>query len=170
MRKVFVLALTLVVAAIGMRVGLLAAGPGRQQFQASTTGGLQGVARNSQQEKLSGVRIQVRGANGQLVVTGTTNDDGAFAFTGLNPGMYTIEVLDAAGNIVGTSASVAVAAGATATVTVTAAAAGAIAAAGPGGVSLFGLGTIATVAVIGAATAATIVAVQATKNDASPSR
>jgi hypothetical protein len=170
MRKVFVLALTLVVAAIGMRVGLLAAGPGRQQSQPSTTGGIQGVARNSQQENLPGVRIQVRAANGQLVVTGTTNSNGAFAFTGFDPGMYTIEVLDAAGNIVGTSALVAVAAGATATVTVTAAAAGAIAAAGPGGLSLFGLGTIGTVAVVGAATAGTIIAVKAKKRDHSPSR
>jgi len=164
MRKVFVLALTLVVAAIGMRVGLLAAPPPQ------TTGGVEGVARDSLQQNLSGVRVQVRNANGQLVATGTTNSTGAFSFSGLPPGSYTVEIIDAAGNIVGTSASVGVTAGATATVTVTAAAAGAIAAAGGGGLSLFGLGTIGTVAVVGAATAVTIIAVQATRDDASPSR
>jgi carboxypeptidase family protein len=168
MRKVFAIALTFIVAAIGTGVGLLAAGSGRQQQ--STTGGIQGVARDAQQQNLPGVRIQVRASNGQLVATGTTNSGGAFSFAGLNSGTYTIEVLDAAGNIVGTSALVAVTAGATATITVTAAAAGAIAAAGAGGVTLFGLGTIGTVAVVGAAAAATIVAVRATKNDSSPSR
>ena len=116
------------------------------------------------------VRVQVRAANGEIAVTGTTNSAGSFSFAGLNPGTYTVEILDAAGNIVGTSASVAVTAGATAAVTVTAAAAGAIAAAAGGGLSLFGLGTIATVAVIGAAGAATIIAVQATSDDAQARR
>jgi hypothetical protein len=167
MRKVFVIALTFIVAATGMRVGLSAAAPARQQ---SATGGIQGVARNAQQQNLPGVRVQARASNGQLAASGTTNSAGSFSFAGLNPGTYTIEVLDAAGNIVGASASVVVIAGSTAHITVTAAAAGAIAAAAGGGLSLFGLGTIATVAVVGAATAATIVGVQATRRDPSPSR
>ena len=112
----------------------------------------------------------MRAANGELVATGTTNTSGSFSFAGLSPGTYTIEILDAAGNIVGTSAAVVVTAGNAATVTVTAAAAGAIAAAEGGGVGLFGLGTIGTVAVLGAAAAVTIIAIQATKDDASPSR
>jgi hypothetical protein len=161
MRKVFVVALTFVVAAFGLPAGLLAA-PARQQ-----PGGIQVTARNAQQQNLPGVRVQVRDSNGRLVASGTTDSAGSFSFTGLNPSTYTIELLDAAGSIVGASAAVAVAAGATAAVTVTAAAAGAIAAAGGGGLSLFGLGTIATVAVVGAATAGTIVAVQATKKDKS---
>jgi hypothetical protein len=166
MRKVIVLGLTFVFATMVMRAGLMAAAPARQQ----PTGGLQGVARSAQQQTMPGVRVQVRAANGELAAGGTTNSAGSFSFAGLNPGTYTVEILDAAGNIVGTSASVAVTAGATAAVTVTAAAAGAIAAAAGGGMSLFGLGTIATVAVIGAAGAATIVAVQATRDDASASR
>src|SRR5688500_12101090 len=132
MRKVFVIGLTFVVVAIGMRAGLLAAAPARQQ-----PGAIQVTARNAQQQNLPGVRVQVRDSNGRLVASGTTTSAGAFSFPGLNPGTYTIELLDAAGNIVGASATVAVAAGATAAVTVTAAAAGAIAAAGGGGLSLF---------------------------------
>ncbi len=165
MRKVFVLALTFVVAAIGAPGRLFAAPAGQQ-----TSGGIQGVAKNAQLQNLSGVRVQVRGSNGQLVATGTTNASGSFSFAGLDPGLYTIEILDAAGNIVGTSAAVSVTGGSVATVTVTSAAAGAIAAAEGGGVGLFGLGTIGTVAVLGAAAAVTIIAIQATKDDASPSR
>jgi hypothetical protein len=167
MRKVIGLALSFIVAATGTGAGLLAAPPARQQQPA---GALQGVARNAQQQAMPAVRVQVRASNGELVASGTTNAEGAFSFAGLPPGTYTIEVLDAAGKIVGTSAAVAVTAGATATVNVTAAAAGAIAAAGGGGVGLFGLGTIGTVAVLGAAAAVTIIAIQATKDDASPSR
>jgi len=165
MRKVFVLGLTFVFATMVMRAGLMAAAPAQQQ-----PGGIQVTARNAQQQVMPGVRVQVRDSAGRLVASGTTNSAGSFSFAGLNPGTYTIEILDAAGSIVGTSAAVAVGAGATAAVTVTAAAAGAIAAAAGGGMSLFGLGTIATVAVIGAAGAATIVAVQATRDDASASR
>jgi hypothetical protein len=133
--------------------------------QGKPTGGLQGVAKDTAQQNLSGVKVQVRGPNGQLAATGSTNSSGSFSFAGLNPGSYTIEILDAAGNIVGTSASVTVTAGATATVTVTAAAAGAITAAAGGGLSLFGLGTIGTVAVVGGAAAATIATVVATKDN-----
>jgi len=166
MRRVFVIALTFIVAATGMRVGLSAAAPARRP----ATGGIQVVARNAQQQNLPGARVQVRASNGQLAASGTTNSAGSFSFAGLNPGTYTIEVLDAAGNIVGASTAVVVITGSTAHLTVTAAAAGAIAAAAGGGLSLFGLGTIGTVAVVGAATAATIVGVQATRRDASPSR
>jgi hypothetical protein len=138
-------------------------------FAQPPTGGLQGFARNANKQTLPKVNVQVRGADGQLAATGSTNAQGAFSFSGLNPGTYTVEILDAAGRIVGTS-SVTVTAGAVATVTVTAAAAGAIAAAGTGGLSLFGLGTIGTVAVIGAATAVTVATIVATRDDASPSR
>lgn len=166
MRKTFVIALTFVIAAIGMPAGLFGAPPARPQI----TGGAQGVAKDERQQNLPGARVQVRASNGQLAASGTTNSTGAFSFTGLTPGSYTIELLDAAGNIVGTSAVFTVTSGGVATVTVTAAAAGAMAAAGSSGVGLFGLGTVGTVAVIGAAAAATIIAIQATKDDASPSR
>lgn len=171
MRKAFAISLMFVVAVLGMPVGTFAAAakaPAVRQVQ--TTGTIQGEARDEQQKKLAGVRVQVRGLNGQLVATGTTNAAGEFSFAGLNPGSYTIELVDAAGNIVGTSAAITVTAGATATVTVTATAAGAIAAAGGGGMRLFGLGHLATVVVIGAAGALVVAGIVASRNDASPSR
>ena len=161
MRKAFVFVLALGVTAPGMPAGLAAAAMG---VQGQTTGGMQGVAKDAVQQNLSGVRVQVRMPNGQLAAAGTTNAQGSFSFAGLQPGSYTVEVLDAAGNIVGTSASVSVTAGATATVSVTAAAAGALAAGAAGGLSLFGLGTVGTVAVVGGAAALTTVAVVATKD------
>jgi len=173
MRKTFALALTFAVALIGTPVGVFAAAAKpvkAQQTQTTQTGSLSGTAKDSKQKELPGVKVQVRDRNGALVATGTTNGSGAFSFAGLAPGTYTIEIVDAAGNIVGTSAAVTLAAGGTATVTVTAAAAGAIAAGGGGGVGLFGLGTLGTVAVIGGAATAGIVAYEVTKDDASPSR
>lgn len=164
MRKACAAVLTLVAGSFGMTPRIATA-----QAQA-TTGGVQGVARDAAQQNLSGVRVQVRAPNGQLASTGVTNAQGAFSFTGLNPATYTLEILDAAGNIVGTSGSVAVTAGSTATVTISAAAAGAITAATGGGLSLLGLGTLGTVAVIGGAAALTTVAIVATKKEASPSR
>lgn len=162
MRKAFAAVLAFVTATVGMPIGVAAGQP--------PTGGVQGVAKDAAQQNLPGVRVQVRMPNGQLAATGTTNGAGSFSFAGLPPGSYTIEILDAAGNLVGTSATVTVTAGATATVTVTAAAVGAIAAAGAGGLGLFGLGTVGTVAVIGGAAALTTVAIVATKEDASPSK
>jgi hypothetical protein len=170
MRKVFVIALTFVAAALGMPAGILAAGPRGQQIVPATTGGIQGVARNARQELLPGAQVQARALNGELVAVGTTNSGGAFSFPGLNPGVYTVELIDAAGNIVGTSVSITVGAGLVATGNVTAAASGAIAAAGGGGVKLFGLGGVATVAVLGAAAGGLAIAVVATQKDASPSR
>ena len=164
MRKAFAAVLAFVTATMGMPLGIAAAG------QQATTGGVQGLAQDAAQQNLPGVRVQVRMPNGQLAATGTTNAQGSFSFAGLNPGSYTIEILDAAGNLVGTSATVTVTAGATATITVTAAAVGAIAAGAGGGLGLFGLGTIGTVAVIGGAAALTTAAIVATKDDASPSR
>jgi hypothetical protein len=166
MRKFFAFAVSFAIAMLGTPLGVAVASAAPQM----ATGGVQGVAKNAQQQSLSGVKVQVRGANGQVAATGTTNASGSFSIAGLTPGSYTVEILDAAGNIVGTSSAVAVTAGGIATVSVTAAAAGAIAAAAGGGVSLFGLGTIGTVAVVGAASAATIAAVVATQTNASPSR
>jgi hypothetical protein len=129
MRKAFSIGLVFVVTVFGMPIGTFAAAakaPAARQGQ--TTGGLQGDAKDATQHPMPQVRVQVRGPNGELIVAGTTNANGQFAFIGLPPASYTIEIVDALGNIVGTSAAVTVTAGATATVTITAAAAGAIAA------------------------------------------
>jgi hypothetical protein len=69
--------------------------------------------------------VQLRNlATGQLAGSTTSNVAGQFSFIGLNPGNYAVEVVNAAGQIVGTSASVAVSSGAAVTgVSVTASAA-----------------------------------------------
>ena len=113
---------------------------------------------------LANYTVQVRSVEtGQLAGTTTSNPSGAFTFTGLNPSTYVIEVVNAAGEIIGTSAAIPVAAGATASLTVTAAAAAAIAS-GAAGVSTALV--VATVAA-GAGVAGVVVA---TREEASPSR
>lgn len=166
-----ILAVVFVVMGLPLGVPTLQAQPPSPNLVKPKTGNLNGTARNASKQNLPQVKVQVRGPNGNIVSTGTTNGAGQFSFAGLEPGNYVVEILDGAGNIVGTSASVTVTAGATATVTVTGAAAGAIASAGAGGISLFGLGTVGTIGVVaGAATIATA-AIVATRNDeSSPSR
>jgi Carboxypeptidase regulatory-like domain len=172
MRKLVAAVLCSAVATIGVPASGFAAGPVRaakQSSQNQSTGGVQGVAKNAQQQNLPRVRVHVRDADGKLVAVGTTNTAGEFTFAGLNPGTFTIEIVNTAGEIVGT-ASVTINAGAMAMVTLTATAVGTIAAGAGGGAGLLGLGTLGTVAVVGAASTAAIVAVEKTKKDASPSR
>ena len=172
MRRVLAAVLCSAVAIVGSPAGVFAAGPVRADKQApggQSTGALEGVAKNAQQQNLPSIRVHVRDAGGKLVAVGTTNSAGEFAFAGLNPGTFTIEIVRTSGEIVGT-ASVTVAGGATTMVTLTATAAGTIAAGAAGGAGLLGLGTLGTVAVVGAASSAAIVAVDKTKKDASPSR
>jgi hypothetical protein len=173
MRKTFaaVLMLAVAVAAIPGRLYAAVKGTARQQ-SGQQTGTLTGKAENSSKATLPNYSVQVRNAaNGQLAGTTMSSQTGTFSFSGLVPGNYVVEIVDAAGKVVGLSPSIAVGAGATVSVTVTASAVGAIAAAAGGGFGLLGLGTAASVAVVGAAGAATaVVAVQATNNNASPSR
>lgn len=163
MRRVLAAVLCSTVVTVSLPVGVFAAA---QQ----STGGVQGVAKNAEQQNLPSIRVHVRAADGKLVAVGTTNSAGEFTFAGLNPATYTLEIVNTSGEIVGT-ASVTVTANVTVMVTLTATAAGTIAAGAAGGAGLLGLGTLGTVAVVGAASSAAIVAVdKKTKKDASPSR
>ena len=105
MRKVIGLALSFIVAATGTTAGLLAAPPARQLQPA---GALQGVARDAKQQTLPAVKVQVRDRQRSDRRHRHDELEGAFSFSGLPPGTYTIEILDVAGNIVGTSAAVGV--------------------------------------------------------------
>jgi hypothetical protein len=109
---------------------------------AQTTGSLSGTAQGAQNQALSGIKVQLRNVDtGALAGSTTSGANGAFSFTGLNPGNYIIEIVDATGKIIGASASMSVAAGQTISgVTVAAAAAGAVAAAAASG----GLGAFFT--------------------------
>jgi hypothetical protein len=132
---------------------------------------ISGTANNSQGAALSGVKVQLRNVDtGALAGNTKSGADGSYQFTGLNAGNYVVEIVDAAGKIIGTSASIAVAAGAViAGMTVSASAAGGVAAAAAaGGMSAFftSTGGILVLAGVGAGITAGVVAAT---NDASSS-
>ena len=125
------LAFTLVVALvlIGLPAPLAAAATPQANGQIS------GAAKDNDQRPLPNTVVRLRNvANGQLVGATRTNTLGEFSFTGLGQGTYVIEIVDAAGKIIGTSAQISLAAGTMAVsgVAITATAAGAAAAAGGG--------------------------------------
>jgi hypothetical protein len=144
--------------------------------QAAAVGSLSGSASSSSGQVMANTVVQLRNlATGQLAGSTTSNAAGQFSFIGLNPGNYAVEVVNAAGQIVGTSASVAVSAGAavtgvsvTASTAVAAAAAGGAGAAGAAGAAAAGA---STATIVGAAAAAAGVAGAAYTNEvASPSQ
>ena len=136
------------------------------------TGAVTGTAADASKNPLANHTVRIRNvATGQTTTT-TSAANGTFSFAGVTPGNYVIEIVNAAGNVIGASSSVAVAAGATATVTVTATAVAAAAAAAAGGAGLAGVFTGTSLIVVTAAGVAGIaIAVTATQDDeASPSR
>jgi hypothetical protein len=172
MRRVLALGLVMAVAFVGMPVGAYAATKAPAARQGQGTGSLNGVAHGADRAPLRNYTVRVRNAaDGQIAGSTTSSGAGEFSFTGLQPGNYIVEIVDATGKVVGLSPTIGVAAGATVSVTVSAAAAGAItASAASGGFSMFGLGTLGSVAVITAAGVAGVTAVVATRGNASPSR
>jgi len=126
MRRIVVLVLTLTFA-------LQSASTFASAAAAQGTAILAGTARSSSGQPIENCSVQLRDAlTGQLVGTTKCDRAGAFVFTNLNPGNYVVEVVNAEGVVIGTSAVSAVAAGATVAISVTAATA---AAATTGGIS-----------------------------------
>jgi hypothetical protein len=106
MRRLMAMALTFSLSGVG---SAMAAGP-----QAAQTGSISGVASSAAGQPIAGTTVQLRNvANGSLVATSTSDAVGAFSFADLPAGNYVIEVMNAAGEIVGSSAMIEVAAGAT---------------------------------------------------------
>lgn len=111
--------------------------------QAEGTGRVTGVAKDASGQILPNRIARLRNVdNGQIVGETTTNVRGEFAFTGLNPGRYVVEIVSDRGDIIGTTSAISltvgsmVASGVTVTATAAAiggAAAGAAAAAAGGG-------------------------------------
>ena len=130
---------------------------GQAQGLASITGN----ATTSTGQTIANVTVQLRDlVTGSLAGTTTSSATGTFAFVGLQAGSYAVEVVNAAGQIIATSASIAVSAGATITgITVSATAAAVAGAAGAAGASA----TIAAGAgaAVGASTAIVIASVAA---------
>jgi len=165
MRRFIAIVLVVAMATITWPVALGAAPP-RQ-----ATGGVNGTALDASKNPLANHTIQLRNAQtGQLVGSSTSGASGAFTFSGIQPGSFIIEIVDAAGNILGT-ATATVTAGVVTTVTVTATALGAAAVAAGTAGGLAGLFSGTSLLVISAAAAGGIaVAVVATRDEASPSR
>jgi large repetitive protein len=127
---------------------------------------ISGLAHDSTGQPLGNTTVRLRNVEtGQLAGTTTSGANGAFSFTGLQAGQYLVEVVDAAGQILATSAAISVAAGGAITgITVTTTAALGAAAAG-GGIST------AVIITTVAAAAGVAGAVAIAKNgNASPSR
>ncbi len=169
MRKSLSLVLVLGLAMLGLP---RAAGAGPVRAPSPQGGTISGLAKDAKGQKLPNYKVRVRNVSTGHVTTETvSNEAAAFTFTGLAPETYVVEIVNAAGEVIGLSPAIAVAAGATVTVTVSASAVGALAAAAAGGgAGLLGLGTVATVAVVAAAGALTIAGVVALRPKASPSR
>jgi hypothetical protein len=73
----------------------------------ATTASLSGTASSSSGQNLPNTVVQLRSlATGQLAGTTTSSALGQFGFADLNSGNYAVEVVNAAGQIVGTSAPV----------------------------------------------------------------
>ena len=88
---------------------------------AQSTGTITGVAKASAGQPLGGHSVRVRSIRtGDVVRTATTSATGSFVVPNLDPGSYVVEIVDAAGRIVGTSAIATVVDGKIASVTVTA--------------------------------------------------
>jgi carboxypeptidase family protein len=172
MRRVLSFGLVMAVTLVGMPLGAYAATKATSGRQGQGTGTLNGVAQGADRAPLSNYTVRVRDvADGQIAGTTTSSGAGEFTFTGLQPGNYVVEVVDAGGQVVGLSPTLGVTTGSAMTVTINASAGGALtAASASSGFSLFGLGTLGSVAVITAAGVAGVTAVVATRGDASPSR
>jgi hypothetical protein len=160
-----ILACTLAVPALA-----LAAGGGQTQLAS-----ISGTASNTSGQSLASATVQLRNlATGQIAGTTTSNTVGNFAFVGINPGNYIVEVVNAAGQIAATSASITVAAGATVTgvavTTVTAITAGTAGAAGAAVAAGAAGGASVATAVTAAAAAAGVTGAVVAVNDASPSQ
>jgi hypothetical protein len=130
------------------------------------TGTLTGTAQGGGGQTLANYTVRLRDVGtGNLVGMTTSGAAGTFTFTGLSPANYVVEIVDAAGNIVGTSAGIAIVAGGTVSVTITASVAAALTGAAAGGLST---ALIITTAAVGAGIVGIVVI--ANQNNASPSR
>ena len=155
MRRVLAAAIALTLAIPGSSAGAGKVG--------QATGSIAGTATSKGGQTLANQTVQLRNvATGQLVGTTSSSSVGTFGFSGLDAGTYVVEVLNAGGQIVGTSAAVSVAAGAAVTGVAVSAMAAAVAT---------GLSTTAIVTITAVAAAAGIAGAVAIANrNASPSR
>jgi hypothetical protein len=115
MRRVLVFVMVMSLA-IPVSTVMTAAAP----LLAQAAGSISGKASSANGQTLGNAPVRLRNlADGQIAGTTTTNAAGEFSFGALPAGNYSIEVLNAAGEIVGTSATTLAAGANLAGVTVT---------------------------------------------------
>ena len=167
-RRLLLSALTIAIVVPG--VPMLTASATAAQL---ATGEISGAVRSTSGNPIPNISVQLRNTTtNQLSNVVTAGPDGEFSFRALAPGDYVVEVVNAEGAVVGTSALIALNGPAMAAgnivVTLSAAGARAAAAAAGGGGSFFtSTWGIVTIAAIGAGVVGVTVA---TRPDASPSR
>lgn len=131
---------------------------------AQGTATLSGTARSSSGEPIQDCTVQLRDVTtGQLAGATRCDRAGAFLFTNLNPGSYVVEIVNAEGVVIGTSAVSTVAAGATVAISVTAASAAAVTTGG-------GISTAVIVSMLAAAAGVAAVVIAVNQGQASPSQ
>lgn len=159
-------ALLLVVALVNMGVPALVSGAPE-----TLTGRIAGSARSQTGQPLVNYTVQVRNvATGQLVGTARTSVTGDFVFDNLAAGHYVGEVLDAAGRIVATSASLTLARGAMSLGGVAITAGGAQGTQAAGGAGAFFKSTAGILLLVAAGVGTTIAIIVATRGEESPSK
>lgn len=128
--------------------------PRAGQAQAASVAG---TATSAAGQTLANTTVQLRDLDtGQLAGTTTSGTDGKFNFPGLRAGRYAVEVVSAAGAIIGTSSAITVAAGAAIT-GVTVSATAAAVAAGAAGAGAAAAGAAAAGAAAGISTTAVVI-------------
>lgn len=151
-----ILSLTIVLALSVLGVSMTAQQPG---------GTIEGIAKDSCEKVLSGVKVQLRNVDtGAVTNSVRAGQDGGYSFADIVPGAYVVEIVDDNGKTIGVSASIGLTQGAVVTGVVPVGSAACAAAAG----GVFFLST-AGLLILGAAAAATAAAVVVVVN-ASPSR
>jgi hypothetical protein len=155
------------IAAIVLPAGLLEAAP--MPGVRGAIGTISGSARSTSGQLLPNVAVRVRNIQtGQLEGAMNAGLDGQFSFSALGPGLYTVEIVNPAGQVVSTSAPVLLTAASTTATGVTATTSTAAQGGAGGGSFWTSTWGIVTIAAIGAGVVAIIVA--ANKNNASPSQ
>jgi hypothetical protein len=163
MNRVLSIVVATTLAAAGPSAGLLAAAP-----QSIT---LKGTAYTAALHPLPHATVQIRDLkDGARILSAMSDARGTYTFEGLQPGTYIIEIVDAAGRVLGTSAPFKLGDAPLVTVSVVSAGSGAAVAGKSAGFNVLGMGPVTSLVVMGAASAAAVTAVVATRPDASPSR
>jgi hypothetical protein len=164
MKRFFALALVCALVGLGLPSTTFAAA--RQQ-----NGQISGTARTQGGQALANTTVRIRNVGtGQPAGTAQTSATGEFSFSNLPAGSYIIEIVDANGQVIGTTAALSLTASATSLtgVAVTASASGSGAAAAAAGHSFFkSTGGIVLLAAAGGGAVAAIVA---TRGDESGSK